>query len=104
MIISELNYLEDATQEIVGGWCYSCPDVDFDKYLNSDTTTTITFDSTVDINDTFKKEATITVKSDVTGNSSSLAFDNEAIGYNSNTQGAFSQLVVAGIGSVRRCC
>jgi hypothetical protein len=72
---------------------------DFSKRLDSKANNTVNFDGQTNITDTFSKKANIDVKSHVTGNSASLAFDNEAIGKNSNTQGSFSQLSVAGQGS-----
>ena len=72
---------------------------DFSKQLNSKSDNTVNFDALTNIKDTFSKKANIDVKSHVIGNSASLGFDNEAIGKNSNTQGSFSQLTVAGQGS-----
>jgi hypothetical protein len=96
MIIAELNYLEVVTEtEVLGGtgvW-------NFKKDLNSNVKTNLTFKSDTDIEDKFYKVAYIDIYSDVYGNSSSFAFDNEAQGYNSNTQGSFNQLSVEGVGS-----
>ena len=72
---------------------------DFSKRLDSKTDNTVNFDALTNIKDTFSKKANIDVKSHVTGNSASLAFDNEAIGKNSNVQGSFSQETIAGQGS-----
>jgi hypothetical protein len=72
---------------------------DFSKQLNSKSNNTVNFDALSNIKDTFSKKANIDIKSHVIGNSASLAFDNEAIGKNSNTQGSFSQETVAGQGS-----
>jgi len=72
---------------------------DFSKRLDSKSNNTVNFDGQTNITDNFSKKANIDVKSHVTGNSASLGFDNEAIGKNSNTQGSFSQLTVAGQGS-----
>jgi hypothetical protein len=72
---------------------------DFSKQLSSKSDNTVNFDALTNIKDTFSKKANIDVKSHVIGNSASLGFDNEAIGKNSNTQGSFSQLTVAGQGS-----
>jgi hypothetical protein len=72
---------------------------DFSKRLNSTTNNTVNFDGLTNIKDTFSKKANIDIKSHVTGNSASLAFDNEAIGKNSNAQGSFSQETIAGQGS-----
>jgi hypothetical protein len=90
MIISDLNYLEVATEEVVGGG-YSFIKV-VDATFNN--TAAIKFNATV--TDTLTKVATYNVASTVTGNSASITFDNEAIGNNTNTQASFSQLVVAG--------
>ena len=73
--------------------------LDFSKRLDSKSNNTVNFDGQTNITDNFSKKANIDVKSHVTGNSASLGFDNEAIGKNSNTQGSFSQLTVAGQGS-----
>jgi hypothetical protein len=97
MIISELNYLEVVTEaEVVGGSVWN-----FKKNLESNVKTNVSFKSTSEVKDIFVKQAYIDVYSDVYGNSSSLSFDNEAQGYNSNTQGTFSQLTVAGQGSAQ---
>ena len=72
---------------------------DFSKQLSSKSDNTVNFDALTNIKDTFSKKANIDVKSHVTGNSASLAFDNEALGKNSNVQGSFSQETIAGQGS-----
>jgi hypothetical protein len=72
---------------------------DFTKNLSSTSKNNVNFTGNSNITDTFTKKANINVKSYVIGNSASLAFDNEAIGKNSNTQGSFSQETVAGQGS-----
>jgi hypothetical protein len=72
---------------------------DFSKRLDSKSNNTVNFDGQTNIADNFSKKANIDIKSHVTGNSASLAFDNEAIGKNSNTQGSFSQQTIAGQGS-----
>jgi hypothetical protein len=72
---------------------------DFSKNLSSVSNNTVTFSGRSDIYDSFQKRAWIDVRSHVIGNSASLAFDNEAIGKNSNVQGSFSQQTVAGQGS-----
>jgi hypothetical protein len=72
---------------------------DFSKRLDSKSNNTVNFDGQTNITDNFSKKANIDVKSHVIGNSASLGFDNEAIGKNSNAQGSFSQLTVAGQGS-----
>lgn len=72
---------------------------DFSKYLNSVTNNEVNFKGSSAVLDLFAKKALIDVRSYVTGNSASLAFDNEAIGKNSNVQGSFSQETVAGQGS-----
>jgi hypothetical protein len=72
---------------------------DFTKNLSSTSNNNVNFTGNSNITDTFTKKANINVKSYVVGNSASLAFDNEAIGKNSNVQGSFSQQTVAGQGS-----
>ena len=94
MIISDLNYLEAITEEIVGGGYFT-----FDKQLSSTILSNQTFNSTTTVNDIFNKQANIAVTSNVTGNSSTLTYDNEAIGPNSNTQAVVNQETIAGGGS-----
>ena len=72
---------------------------DFTKNLQSTATNNVNFTGNSKITDTFNKTANIKVNSYVKGNSASLAYDNEAIGKNSNVQGSFSQETVAGQGS-----
>ena len=72
---------------------------DFTKNLQSISSNNVNFTGKSNITDTFKKTANIKVNSYVKGNSGSLAFDNEAVGRNSNVQGSFSQETVAGQGS-----
>ena len=72
---------------------------DFTKNLQSTSSNNVNFTGKSNITDTFKKTANIKVNSYVKGNSASLAFDNEAVGKNSNVQGSFSQETVAGQGS-----
>ena len=67
--------------------------------LSSMTSNSVNFTGTSSISDAFTKTANIKVKSYVIGNSASLAFDNEAVGRNSNSQGTLSQETVAGQGS-----
>src|SRR6516162_8022955 len=64
---------------------------DFTKNLKSTSSNNVNFTGKSDITDSFKKTANIKVNSYVKGNSASLAYDNEAIGKNSNVQGSFSQ-------------
>jgi hypothetical protein len=73
--------------------------LDFSKYLNSTSNNNVNFTADSHINDTFYKAALIQVYSQVYGNSASLGFDNEAAGHNSNVQGTFSQIAIAGQGS-----
>lgn len=93
MIISDINYLETANSEVVGAGGYY--DAYFNKRLNSDIDTNLNFNARSDIWSKFNKDARINVNSHVTGNSSTFAFDNEAVGYGSNTQGELNQLAVA---------
>ena len=71
----------------------------FTKNLSSVSNNTVNFSGSSEIYDSFQKRALIDVRSHVIGNSASLAFDNEAVGKNSNVQGSFSQQTVAGQGS-----
>jgi hypothetical protein len=72
---------------------------DFTKNLSSTSANNVNFTGNSNITDAFTKNATIAVRSNVIGNSGSLAFDNQAVGKNSNVQGSFSQETVAGQGS-----
>lgn len=94
MIISDLNYLEAVSQEteVIGGTSR----FDFYKNVNANVNTNTNFKANTYVTDYFDKYANINVKSNVKGNSSTFAFDNEAEGYNSNTQGVLNQLTVAG--------
>jgi hypothetical protein len=102
MIISDLNLLEAVEgSAIVGGTLVPLPPVPpitltFNKNLNAAVNTATNFASNTAINDAFNKTANIAIKSAVIGNSASTAYDNEAIGPNSNTQAALNQQVVAG--------
>jgi len=92
MIISDLNYLEAVSQEteLIGGSSY----FDFYKNVNANVNTSTNFNSSTYVSDYFNKYANIKVDSQVKGNSSTFAFDNEAKGYNTNTQGVLNQLTV----------
>lgn len=94
MIISDLNYLEAVSQEteVVGG----SSSFDFYKNVNAYVNTNTNFNSNSSVNDYFNKYANIYVNSNVKGNSSTFAFDNEAQGSDTNTQGVLNQLTVAG--------
>jgi hypothetical protein len=72
---------------------------EFEKQIDSQSNNQVNFAAQSDVKDIFQKYADIKVKSHVTGNSASLGFDNEAVGRNSNVQGTFSQISVAGQGS-----
>lgn len=93
MIISDLNYLEAVSQEteVIGGSSY----FDFYKNVNANVNTKTNFNSNSYVTDYFDKKANIDVNSKVKGNSSTFAFDNEAQGYDTNTQGTLNQLTVA---------
>jgi hypothetical protein len=88
MIISDINYLEDANQEIVGGYGFTKMNAMKINMVN------LTGDST--IIDKFTMPATISIDSNLSGNSSSFTFKNEALGPNTNTQYSLSQEVVPG--------
>jgi len=96
MIISDLTYMEAATDEVVGA---GSSHFGFNKDIYQNIYTNLTFNAKSNIKSKFKKKARIDVKSRVKGNSSTFAFDNEAVGPNSNTQGELNQLAVAYGGS-----
>lgn len=73
--------------------------VNFAKTITSTTVNNVTFLGQSNITETLQKTALILAASNVVGNSTALAFDNEAIGPNSHTQGDFSQVAIAGVGS-----
>jgi hypothetical protein len=75
------------------------PSLDFSKQINSTSNNNVNFNAYSDIQHNYMKQAYIDVFSKVKGNSSTLDFDNEAIGKNSNVQGTLSQISVAGQGS-----
>jgi len=76
-------------------------DLNFSKDITSTVSNNVNFDANSQVLDLFIKKASIDVFSHVKGNSASLAFDNEALGKNSNVQGSFSQDVIAGKGSTQ---
>lgn len=75
MIISDLNYLEAVSPEteIVGGNGSFL----FNKNLETKVNNNVNLKLNADINSNFKKNADINLKSNVNGNSSTLAFSNE---------------------------
>jgi len=91
--------LTNAQMDAVTAGASSSKSFDFTKSLKSTSDNNVNFSGKTKITDDFTKTADINIKSNVKGNSASLAFDNEAVGKNSNTQGSFSQLSVAGQGS-----
>ena len=70
--------------------------LDFSKDISSTSNNTVNFTANNNIRDTLVKQALILVVSQVHGNSASLGFDNEAVGFNSNVQGTLSQIAIAG--------
>ncbi|CAD5959871.1 hypothetical protein PCC9214_03115 [Planktothrix tepida] len=85
MIISDLNYLEDATQDVVGGTFSYTPTFGFNNsYQISGTSLT---GSGILVGGLYG------VASGVTGNSASIGGDNQAFGSSTNTQTTFSQVV-----------
>lgn len=91
--------LTNAQMDVVTAGASSSKSFDFSKNLKSTSSNDVNFSGNSKIYDDFTKKANIDVKSHVKGNSASLLFDNEAVGKNSNVQGAFSQETVAGQGS-----
>jgi hypothetical protein len=73
--------------------------LEFEKQIDSQSNNQVDFQANRDIQDSYKKYATIKVNSHVKGNSATLDFDNEAVGRNSNVQGTLSQITIAGQGS-----
>ncbi|MCB8776192.1 hypothetical protein L2E75_18965 [Planktothrix agardhii 1807] len=84
MIISDLNYLEDATPDVVGG-TFSTPTFAFNNaYTISGSSLTQTGVLALGV---------YGVASSVSGNSASIQGDNQAFGWSTNTQTTFSQVV-----------
>jgi hypothetical protein len=79
MIISDLNYLESATQDVVGGTF---------AFNNAYTISGASYTGTGVVALGFYG-----VASSVTGNSASIQGDNQAFGLSTNTQTTFSQVV-----------
>lgn len=85
MIISDLNYLESATQDVVGGTGFSTPTYAFNNaYTISGSSFTGTGVLALGV---------YGVGSSVSGNSASIQGDNQAFGLSTNTQTTFSQVV-----------
>lgn len=84
MIISNLNYLEDATQDVVGGTCLP---------------PTYAFNNSYQITGCSQTGSGVLVlgfygvASCVTGNSASMQGDNQSFGCSTSTQTSYSQVV-----------
>jgi hypothetical protein len=89
MIISDLNYLEAANEEVFGGFTAM-------KNITTTVSSTVNFSSNSTITQTFNKDGAINFKSNVSGNSATLLFENEAIGKNTLVEGELTQLVIQG--------
>ncbi|MCM0591393.1 MAG: hypothetical protein HEQ19_20665 [Gloeotrichia echinulata CP02] len=96
MIINDLGYLEICNEEVFGGSKSGGTNYSFTKNVAATFNNTANISISSTVKDTLTKKATYEVSSTVKGNSASIAFDNEAIGKASNTQSAFSQVVVGG--------
>jgi hypothetical protein len=95
MIISDLNYLEAANEEIFGGMAPK-PGFTATKTVTTTVSSTVNFNSTSVITQNFNKDGAINFKSNVSGNSATLLFENEAIGSNTLVEGELTQLVIHG--------
>ena len=95
MIISDLNVLEAVEGSAIVGGMFT-PGFTYKKDVKVNENTNLDFTSDSKVTDIFKKVATYNIDSKVKGNSSSFVFNNEAQGKNTNTQGTFNQLTVAG--------
>ncbi len=82
MIISDLKYLEDATQEIFGG----SDKLTFTKTLTSKVTGKLDLDYDIDKNKDIKVDIHIDAKSKVKGHIASAIWDLEAQGPNGLTE------------------
>jgi hypothetical protein len=91
MIISDLNYLEAASEEIFGGFRFNAA-----KTVTTTVSSTVNFNSTSVIKQNFNKDGAINFVSNVSGNSATLLFENEAIGSNTLVEGELTQLVIHG--------
>jgi hypothetical protein len=83
MIVSDLNYLESATQDVVGGTFAPA-----NAFNNAYTISGASYTGTGVVALGFYG-----VASSVTGNSASIQGDNQAFGCSTNTQTTFSQVV-----------
>ena len=84
MNISDLNYLETLNQEpnIIGGTFYGGKyKYYFDKDIDVDVDLDLDFDVDVDVDKDLDVDADVKSTVDVDGNSASLAFDVEAVGF-----------------------
>ncbi|WP_353931910.1 hypothetical protein WJM97_04820 [Okeanomitos corallinicola TIOX110] len=79
MIINDLNYLEIATEEVVGGWGYT-PGFSYEKELDIEVETEIKFDTEIDFKKNYNADIKIDSDADIKGNIATLTFDVEAIG------------------------
>jgi hypothetical protein len=94
-----LTLADNQMDKVTAGAADTNNNFNFSKDLSSQSDNQVNFSGNSKITDLFAKKASIAVDSHVKGNSASLAFDNEAVGKNSNVQGSFSQISVAGQGS-----
>ncbi|WP_214560760.1 hypothetical protein [Planktothrix agardhii] len=103
MIISDLNYLEDATQDVVGGTgiIIFCPPPPPRPLPTAPGTFNNSFSITGlnSLSSSTNLGANYAVTSSVTGTSGSLAGDNNAYGTATNVQTNFSQVVIGGYSS-----
>ncbi|MEM7555830.1 MAG: hypothetical protein AAF378_17380 [Cyanobacteria bacterium P01_A01_bin.84] len=94
MIISDLNYLETSTEEVLGG------NYNFKKNISSTVDTNITFDSKTNVDKDVNVDVAINAKANIKGNIADLQFDVEAVGDDSFTEVEASVLTTDGLSSI----
>ena len=87
MIISDLNYLEAANEEIFGGF-------GFNKNVSSTVNNEFNFNSVIDIDKTKNVDVDVNADIDIEGNLAELTFDAEAVGKNTLVEVEASVLAV----------
>lgn len=94
MIISDLNYLEVTSEEVVGGSVSVDKDVDISVDFDKE------FDFDVDIDVTKNIDASLTSTVDISGNFASVEFDSTAIGNNSFSEATINVLATDDLSEV----
>ncbi|MEM7725133.1 MAG: hypothetical protein AAF208_02020 [Cyanobacteria bacterium P01_A01_bin.45] len=88
MIISDLNYLETSTEEVLGG------NFNFKKNIASNVKTDVEFDFDSEFDKDVDIDANIDAKANVQGNITNVLFDVEAVGKDTFVEAEVSVLSV----------